>query len=279
MEWGAVDTKEWKRMDLPQECKELGLVNPPDCYLTCLVEGSMPIIRNGGMWKWRIVEAYTQFSLEVGEEYLVWFEKRGGHNFLFRFMSPLAMNSGGDLLMPVKQKRLFLLEDGEPHPEGILDRYQDLLREQEVHLTTTRHPMLFTIDLILLIDQLTEDTLTQQLNRIKAAFPEVEAQICSGEITSINLSQLVSHLEINDILAVNILKKSLDYQTIERCFSLPSLELLMASDNDGGTCITVGDAIRTLKPESGEFSLESISKLLSDMKLVRIPLSLAHDGI
>ena len=257
--WGAMGT--WELLALPPECRELG----PNCYFSSLLRNTMPIPADQREWK--LVRVYSKLSLRSWAEYLVLAENRGC-KYLLRIVNKIDSSSGRALVGEIYQGRLILVQVGENDPINTLEKYHDLLRQQETCFTSTRYPILFSIHLVLIAERDRDSRFAQKLDSLREEFPEVYTDFINKEETSRSLLDILSRLSSKDIVLFNTLNKIPAYTAIEKCFAHTrfGLKVLSIPGSNESICVTVQDCIQALKQKNNTNPLSRVSTLFSHLK-------------
>ena len=264
---GAVGT--WDLMGLPPECRQLG----PNCYLSSILKNAMPISHTGiqEQSEWKIVRAYSKFSLLSWAEYLILAENVAGYKYLLRIVNEVESTSGRAEISEINHGRLLLVQVGDYNPINYLEGYHLLLKQQESCFTSTRYPMLFSIHLAMVTEGDRDGALTQKLESVREEFPEVYIDFINRGKASSSLVNILSRISPNDIVLVNTLKQIPKYTHIEKCFSQTRLGLKVLSipGSNESVCVTVQDCMQTLRHTRNTNPLSRVSTLFPHLKVIR----------
>ena len=267
-EYGLTGVGTWELMDLPPECRQLGA----NCYLSSLLKNAMPIPHSIIQQReWKIVRAYSKFSLRSWAEYLIQAENVEGHRYLFRIVNKVDSKAGIAAISEINQGRLVLVQFRESDLMSALEDYYFLLRQQETCFTSTRYPMLFSIHLVVISSRHKDSTLTQRLDSVREEFPEVYIDFINKEEASSALLAILSRINPNDIVLFNKVNQMPEYSRVEKCFSHTrfGIKVLSVPDSNESVCVTVQDCMQALRLTGNADPLGRVSTLFSHLKAIR----------
>ncbi|KAI6660967.1 hypothetical protein LOD99_13690 [Oopsacas minuta] len=269
-EWGWSAMSRWELLDLPIVCREL----QNSCFISYLLKNSMPVPlrvgNNTGELEWKILRAYSKFSLHSWEEYLLLMENRGSR-YLYRIVNTIEYQSEMVMITEKKSGGLILVQEGENNPMDKLDQYHNLLKQQEKYLTSTRYPMLFSIHLVLSTNSLYTELLNIKLNTLIQDFPELDIQFWDKNRDPDFLLDIVSVLNSNNVVLSNNLNKMPDYNIIEKCYSHTQVgvQIFPIPGSNECICVSIEDYVRAIKGHTDNLkSLSDINTLFKNLKTV-----------
>lgn len=248
-EWECRAMGRWGVLELPHECMDL----QANCFTSSLLKNSMPISLNtDSITRWRIVRAYSKFSLRSWEEYLLVMENSEGHRYLYRVVNVMEPRSDRNVVSEMKQGVLVLIQEGEDDPMGILDQYRRLLGQQEEYLTSTRYPMLFSIRLVLMITSNSTEMLTHELDEMRQEFPELVVEFWDSEEYPNFLVDSLTEASSNNVVLINHLSHLPHYDVVEKCYSHTRLNvpISLIPGQNRFKCVSVEKLVRVMRQHS-----------------------------
>ena len=239
----------WGVLELPPECRDL----QAHCFTSYLLKNSMPIpLYTDGITRWKIVRAYSKFSLQSWEEYLLVMENSERRRYLYRVVNVMESMSDRNVVTEMKQGGLVLVQEGEDDPMGVIYQYHRLLRQQEEYLTSTRYPVFFSICLVLMGNSDSTEMITPKLNELRQEFPELDVEFWNREKYPNFLLDTLSGYSSNNVVLFNHLNHLPHYDVVEKCYSHSRLNvpISLIPDRIRFKCVSVEKFVRVLRQHS-----------------------------